>query len=355
MIFDRLVLVASLALVVGSQARADCDPLTFHDKNVAFSDIQTRLLYAQDLAQNQQGSNSSSGGLDFFDIIQLDGRARSNYLNELKKITNIDFQASDRTYVYLSAMSDNEVKAYVACLQSSDRNIFIVPSQNSASSPIFSVTLTLRASVADATVPVTIDVTGGTINRVTPSSNWNVKGDHSEADGQMKLGSQIGIAVTREANKPFEMIVTAGSQTEIMSFPAPPTSHLVEESRYSAIIESRCDLCRNETVQNAVLTVNLPGDEVIILKSEYVENYSAGSSPSYSPHSGLIYANSNVAAYSNVYNPHDLYVPVSVATTAPTKWCSKWLASVKVYVPVPIGTTISGRQNPKPSTVCIVP
>jgi hypothetical protein len=349
------VLAVLVTLLVASEAVADCDPLTFHDKTIAFSDTQTRLLYAQDITQNRQSASSSSGGLDFFDIVQLDGRARSTYLDELKKSTNIDFQQSDRTYLYLSAMSDNEVKAYLGCLQASDKNIFLVPSNNSATSPIFGITVSLRSSLAEPSVPVSIDLSGGTINRVTPSDNWTIDANKTGATGQMKLGSQIGVAVTRQAAKPFEMIITAGSQTEIMSFPAPPTVKLVEEIRYSPTIESRCDLCNNESVQNATLAINLPDDELIIPRSENVEIYVSGSSPGYSPHNGPLYGTLNLDAYSNVYRLHDLYVPISVSTTAPTKWCGKWLASVKAYVPVPIGTNSSGRQGPKPSITCVRP
>jgi hypothetical protein len=268
--FCRYAFFVAPLVVLSGELRAagtDCDPLSFKDKTVAFRDTQTQVQYAQDITDNRAGDSESSGGLDFFDIVKLNGEARSHYVANLRKITNIDFKQSDRQYLYISAMTNNELQGYLPCLQRSDTNIFIVPSSNSAGSAQFDVKVNFRGSLGATSFPVVINLSGGTITS-PPSGTWKVNKERTQAGGRMRIGagvSGIGIGVKRQAGQPFEMRVSAGSppQTELMSFPAPPTLKLVEEIRYSDPIESKCADCNNESVQSAVLQINLPDNEVI--------------------------------------------------------------------------------------------
>ncbi len=348
----RAVILTLLAFGVStaSEAASNCNPVEFHDKTAAFRDVQARLLYAEDITLGRADAGS---GLDFFDIAGLEGQARTNYVDHLKELANVHFKESDRRFLYMSEMSDNELKAYLGCL--SHQNIFIVPSAGSARFRILSVKLSLRKGAGEGEVPVTVHVTGAKIIGADPG-NWRVAKDNTQASGRMKPGADAHVRLSRNRGKAFEITVSAGSEHESLTLPAPPTKTLVEEIRYSPALEIHCNECRNASMQAGTLTIAVPNDELIKPRSEYVESFSAGSAPNFSPHTGGVYAGLDVEAYSQKYNPHDLHVPVSVApAAAPAPWCGIWAASVKVFVAVPIGTTSSGRQKPKPDTACHLP
>lgn len=68
-----------LALPVGAQAQQaqqECNPLDIKDLTFAYQDTWTQINYEHDTNINQQGSTSSSGGIDFFDVAKLTGETR---------------------------------------------------------------------------------------------------------------------------------------------------------------------------------------------------------------------------------------------------------------------------------------
>ena len=69
----------------------DCDPLKYRNDTVAFKDDQTRLAYAEDVTHNRFGIDGNSAGTDFFDLLALDGKAQSTYVDNLTKIVNVHF------------------------------------------------------------------------------------------------------------------------------------------------------------------------------------------------------------------------------------------------------------------------
>jgi hypothetical protein len=114
--------------------------------------------------------------------------------------------------------------------------------------------------------------------------------------GEMGLGDQIQVRITREPGQAFEITATAGNESQTATLPVPPTTKFIEEIRYSDRLESRCSACRNESLQSGSLAIRLPYDEVIKPRSEYIDNYSAGSAPNFSPHTGAVYSSLDIKA-----------------------------------------------------------
>ena len=192
----------------------------------------------------------------------------------------------------------------------------------------------------------------------TPNGSWS---------GALWPGSDIPVSVTRTPNTRFELIVTVGAKnptSETMALPIPPTTHIIEETRYSNVFQPRCGQCYVGQPTGDTLTIARPSDEVIVPRSESLEQKYGGSRPHYSWESivssgqegAFLYQNLSPEDYSKKYRPFDLYLPVSVGTPEhPTSYCINAMLRVKVKVSVPIGSTSSGREPPSPLSPCKVP
>jgi hypothetical protein len=342
-------IIFGLFVAFPATCQADCNPLDFHDKNVAFTDFQAQLQYAEDVTNNKSGASSASGGLDFFDIFDLEGKSQSNYVQNLKRIRNLDLKESDRQFLYTSEMTDNELQGYLGCL--AGQNILVIPPHASASSPTFSVTVRLRQGLREGNVPVTVDVLGAKITGVSPG-NWRLVKNNTQAIAQTATGTDIQVRVSRTPGERFEITVSVpGSPSAGLTLPAPPTTYLIEEIRYSTVFPSACDKgCLVPNPTQGALSIHLPNTEVIKPRSENIETFSAGNSiPGFSPHDGPLYGNNiNRDTYSQMdYKAHDLQVSVTVSGAQhPFVWCGRWLLWTKVFVAVPIGAKSPVQAKP---------
>lgn len=344
------LLAALIVISTGSRAATDCNPSDFKDQTVSFQQTWSQLVYAQDTTQQQQSSNEGSAGLDFFDIAKLTGNSKSNYINNLKQTTNFNFTQSDRRFLYLTLLSPKGVAAYTACLQNSDTNIFIVPSPSAATAKEFGIQVKLRRFSEDVSIPMVITVVGGGTISNPPTPQWQLSSNGKQLTGTLHSGSGIPISVTRDPAVTFDMTILGGSDTEEMTLPPAPTLKLIEEARYSSLFEDDCTQCDNGgNHRNGTLSIDLPFNEVIVPRSEFVETAGSGSDPALSPSSsGALFAGLDPNQYSQVYRPRNLATPVNVSASSPTSFCRRWLLSVKVLVAVPIGANSSGREQPKP-------
>ena len=251
-------------------------------------------------------------------------------------------------------MSDDELKAYLSCLTLTQQNIFLTPSQYSASSQSFSIQISLHKALGDKKIPITINVIGAKITGVNPG-NWKISNNNARAAGVIQEGDQASARITRNPHEPFEITASAEAENETLTLPAPPTMHLVEELRYGSPQRSACKQCLSPSLQSGMLTFNAKTDEVIKPRSEYVEVEVFGVSPVFSPNqSGFYYQNLDTKRYSERYDPRDFYVPLSVAPPryGTSSWCVAWMGQVKVFVAVPIGQQSSGREPSKPDLAC---
>lgn len=173
----------------------------------------------------------------------------------------------------------------------------------------------------------------------------------------MSPGSDIPVALTRTGKPDLVMTVTAGdtkTTSEVMNLAPWPTTHLIQENRYSKPFRSTCSDCIDPSPRSGTLTIELPSDEVVVPRSESILYTSDGSSPDVSPRvppnkSTSLYGSLNPDQYSLRYQAGKVEVPVSVGEAVNgTTWCGAWVLAVKVFVPVPIGVESSGREKPQP-------
>lgn len=272
-----------------------------------------------------------------------------------------NFQLSDKRYFYLSAFSNNSLQAYIACLDNSHRNIYIVPSTGAAAAQDFTISVRLRDFPGNPEMPVVAKVVAGGAIHSQPAG-WRLSSDRSAASGTMHPNDEVPIAVTRDTNVAFEFDVEVGKdnpRTEIMRLGPAPAFKLVEENRYGDVYASDCEECFNESHQDGTLAINVGNDEVIVPRSEFIYFGQDGSSPGYSPlGSRYAFDNLNAGDYSKAYNPRSVGIPVHV-NTAPhphgTVWCGRWLLAVKVLVAIPVSAEKSGKEQPLPSVACTRP
>ena len=291
-----LLLAGLIAFPASSRADTDCNPSDFKDQTVAFQQTWSQLVYAQDVSQQQQSSSEGTAGLDFFDVGKLTGNSKSNYINALKQITNFNFTQSDRKFLYLSLLSSNGLAAYRDCLQNkTPADVFIIPSPTAGTAREFGIQVRLRRYSEDVSVPIVITmVSGGTISN-PPTPQWQLSSNGKQLTGSLKSGNGIPIAVTRDSTVAFDMTVLAGSDTEEMTLPPTPTLKLIEEARYSSLFEDDCTQCANGgNHRSGTLAIDLPFDEVIVPRSEFVETGGSGSPSTFSPNqNGAIFGSSD--------------------------------------------------------------
>jgi hypothetical protein len=343
---------AIMSVVSQTRAADDCDPLGFRNTKIALKDTWEQIAYLNASKEHHEGSSAGSVGGNLFDYLSLNGDSRSNYLNELSNLLKLDLQESDKRFLFLSGFDNDGRLAYEQCLQkNTPKFIFITPSKNAAASPVFSVQVKLRKLPVDTRVNAVVTiVTGGTI---LSSPGWTLKPNVKQASGRMHDGSAISVVVSRDVASPFEMTVTAGDENETMTLPAPPTTKLIEETRYSNVVPVDCNGCDIPSNRKDFMSIDLSAGELILPRSEQIKLVVKGSPFTLSPNAtGPAFKDVSVDKYSETYRPHELTIPVDIGYGKDGHFCAKWVTSVKVIVPVPAGAASSGRQQPLPSLDC---
>jgi hypothetical protein len=343
-----------------ASAAEECDPADLKDTTIYSQDIRTNILYAQETQKNQQLTGNSNGGMNILGYANLTGGEQANYLQTLSEQMNVNVQTTDKRYLYVSAMDQSARQMYKDCLENSYKNIYILPSENSATSDEFSVEAQLRNYPTDVAIPILITVTAGKVQEA-PAPGWTINEEHTQLTGKLRAGSSVFVKIKRDRKLPFEMIVAAGSenvQNEIMTLPADADVKLIEEVRYSAVFTTGCNRCNAAGPSSGAFSLNLPVDEIIIPGSEETVARTKGLGAHMSFATGAVYPLSTEAqkvAYSAKYRPHDINVAIGTGVDGAAgvrNWCGTGYLSLKVLVRVPSTDNSSGRELPQPSLGC---
>jgi hypothetical protein len=349
-------------------SRADnCDPTSFKGDLISIHEQWAQLLYQQTLNQSQQGATQTGGDVSLFDVVDLSGNTKTQYLNQLSSMLNLNIKQEDKSFLFASAFTPNGVQAYTACLENTTKNIFITPTALSEGDPDFSINVRLRPYPVDSLISVTVTVTAGGTITSAPTAGWTPSANKLSLHGRMAAGSDVQIGIKRDVTARFELEAVAGDHhtaSDQMSLPAVPTTVLIQEPRYSNVFTSACSDCFSPSVRSGYLSISLLNDEVIVPRSEQIIACQAGSSPGMTPgqtepvfvtpgSQQPFFAALNKDAYSNQYRPHNIDIPVSVgSSTHGFVWRGSAVLEVQVVVPVKVGETSSNRPHDKPTLQC---
>jgi hypothetical protein len=343
---------------VQSFANADeCSIAELKDNVVYSQDIRTNILYAREIRQDTQSNHQQDRGVNVVGYGNLTDKAQDSYISSFSDLTKLKIDSSDKRFLFVSSMGEGAVASYRQCLEHSTKNIYILPSPNSAASDTFSVEIRMRVYPTDNPIPVLASVRGGRFED-EPAVNWVLDPSKTKLSGKLREGGAIRVWINREMDKPFELSVAAGSentQTEIASLPPVSPFYINEEIRYTNTFKTPCNGCEFPGIPDAAV-LNLPADEVIIPGSESFEAIYSGSGGSWR-NNGQFYSlktEPEKAAYSAIYRPHNLNIDVGRGSVGAVgaRWCGAGVISVKVLVPVPNGQLSSGRDSSHPKLSC---
>ncbi|MCG2645269.1 MULTISPECIES: hypothetical protein [Bradyrhizobium] len=295
----------AFAVATGRCAAKECDPIEIliRDTASAASDQQRKLIKDTSKDTSTTNKESSSGGVNFFDIVSANGGQADEFSTSLREKFHLDFSSRDRRWETYTYLSDNAKEAYIACLKAQDQSIFILPSDNAMTSPEMSITVKLHPFVIYQKIPVKF-------------SAQNAEIIDREPDAEMVPGGKSVINLKRDLDKSMNFKAKVGDQTEEITLPARQGFKLQRELRYSAGTTRyghACDECHDTHPICVVLDNNddavvVPGTSrfIDIVHQEDGIKTTVNPVPKYSPKQACLQgaqtvgannANANVCGY----------------------------------------------------------
>lgn len=216
-------ILSALAILMASilAAEAECDPAVILQQNhLAYEhNTWTDLAYLDSLKQHNMNSEASSASVSIPQYGSLSGGDQQQYVSDIEKLLQINFNNEDRQWLLLSYLPDEAVQAYEDCLQHDNQNLYVKPTLGMLSEDFF-VDIKLRPWIKSGQeFPVEI---GNFINGSRVGS------------GKLKIeeGGSLTIHVRRHLDKYFGMSVTVGKETQKVVLPPQPMV-IIQETRFA--------------------------------------------------------------------------------------------------------------------------
>jgi hypothetical protein len=114
----------SLFLTISTIAVAGtCEVANFKDDLSYRQDIMTNLSYINQVASREDRSKNDKADIDILDYGSFTYGQASTFASSLATLLDIKWSQRDQEWLLVSNLSDNGVKAYVACLQQENANL----------------------------------------------------------------------------------------------------------------------------------------------------------------------------------------------------------------------------------------
>jgi hypothetical protein len=209
--FKTALLTLALASLSISQAHSEkCDPDKILRQNISNyqSNLAVWMSYVNNLTKSTNQASSESFGVSYAGVglSYGDAKSLSEYINQQQNYTLSEQQSVS---ILRSTLSEDSVKAYIACLNS-NRGLAIVVPDAALNEDAFQFSVDWNPPTRPRDHVLEVNVTNGTI------------------DGKTKIKVNVQVpdskpfALTRDANKTLFISATLDGQSDIISLPRRP-------------------------------------------------------------------------------------------------------------------------------------